>query len=53
MAPAIEVTSFVDDETPLNGSITAVGGDAGITLGEGSHDYEADARQLLLFNLFE
>ena len=53
MAPAIELSGIVEEENLLTGTVGSVGGDAGISKGEGETPGVADARQLLFFSVFE
>lgn len=50
MAPAIEVSTLVEETSILQSSITEIGGNSGIEMGEGTAPGDADARTIFLFD---
>lgn len=47
MAPAIEVSTLVEETSLLQGTITEIGGDSGIDLGDGETPATGDSRFFL------
>lgn len=47
VAPAIEVSTLVEETSILQSSITDIGGDSGIQMGEGDAPASADTRFFL------
>lgn len=50
MAPAIEVSTLVEETSILQSSITEIGGDSGIKMGEGDAPSSADTRLFLFID---
>lgn len=50
MAPAIEVSTLVEETSLLQGTITEIGGDSGIGLGDGDTPATGDSRAFLFLD---